>query len=151
MSSNTGRAYGTLISYTKDDDSKIGDIFTVSKRNRDALKFPAWAPAWDPKEDHKFEHLKPFRHIDRGLFGDPTFKSLREDNKDVTFRKVSPKLGLEVDGIQLSTLSNKQKDDLALLVETVGVVAFRNQDFKLQDFDKIKDWARYYEVTLIII
>ena len=144
MSLKPGRTYGTSISYTKDDDSTIGDVFTVSKKNRDALKFPAWAPAWDPKEDHKFEHLKPFRHIDRGLFGDPTFKSLREDNKDVTFRKVSPKLGLEVDGIQLSTLSNKQKDDLALLVETVGVVAFRNQDFKLQEFDKIKDWARYY-------
>lgn len=144
MTLEPGRTYGASISYTKDDDSKIGDVFTVSKSNREALKFPRWAPSWDPKEDHKFEHLKPFRHIDRGLFGDPTFKSLREDNKDVTFRKVSPKLGLEVDGIQLSTLSNKQKDDLALLVETAGVVAFRNQDFKLQEFDKIKDWAKYY-------
>lgn len=137
------RVYGGSISYTKSEDSKIGDILTVSKANRDALKFPAWAPAWDPKDDHKFEHLKPFRHIDRGLFGDPTFKSLLEE-KNVSFKKVTPKLGLEVDGIQLSTLSNKQKDDLALLVEQVGVVAFRNQDFKLQDFDFIKDWARYY-------
>lgn len=135
--------YGSAISYTKEKDSKIGEVLTISKTNRDKLKHPEWAPTWDPKDNHKFEHLKPFKHVDRGFFADPSFKSLY-DVDGVTFGKISPKLGLEVDGIQLSTLSSKQKDDLALLVEKVGVVVFRNQDFKNIGFNKIKDWGKYY-------
>lgn len=118
-------------------------VLTVEGNNRDELKYPDWAPTWNPKDHLAFEHLKPFRHLDRGFFGDPEFKSLLGE-KEVTYKKLSPKLGLEVEGIQLSTLTNKQKDDLALLVEKFGVVALRGQDFKNQSFEELKEWARYY-------
>ena len=106
------------------------------------VKYPKWAPTWEKDQDHQFDHIGVFKHVDRGFFGDFRFKSLK--NSDIKFKHVSPKLGLEVDGIQLSNLNNQQKDDLALLVETYGVVAFRNQDFKDQGFEEIKDWGRYF-------
>lgn len=124
-------------------DEKTNGILTVSQNDQKQLKHPDWAPTWDPKDDHAFENPKPFKHVDRGFFGDPTFESLRSV-EGVSFRNVSPKLGLEVDGIQLSSLSDKQKDDLALLVEQRGVVAFKNQDFKHQSFEDIKKWGSYF-------
>lgn len=132
--------YDEAIHFHNDSDEQKNGILTVSKDNLERLDHPEWAPTWDVKDDHAFEHIKPFRHVDRALFADPTFKSLTE-NKNVTVRKVSPKLGLEVDGIQLSKLTDKQKDDLALLVEEKGVIAFRNQDFKFQRFDDIRKWG----------
>lgn len=133
----------TSIHFQKDSDESNGRILSISKDNLKNLKYPHWAPTWDLAHDHAFKNIPPFKHTDRGLFGDPEFKSLLEV-EDVKFRPISPKLGLEVDGIQLSTLTDKQKDDLALLVEQRGVVAFKNQDFKEQSFQEIKDWGRYF-------
>lgn len=144
MSTLTRTVNDGSIHFKKSQDEKSADgVLTISKENIQKLKYPQWAPAWDPKDDHAFENPKPFKHIDRGHFGDPQFKSLT-DVDGVTWRKVSPKLGLQIDGIQLSTLSNKQKDDLALLVEQYGVVAFRNQNFKNQSFEDIKNWGKYF-------
>lgn len=135
--------YDEQIHFHDDSDQTTNGISTVSKDNLKRLQFPEWAPTWDKTHDHKFEHIKPFKHQDRGLFGDPNFQSLR-DVPGVSFSYVSPKLGLEIDGLQLSKLSNKQKDDLALLIEKHGVIAFKNQNFKHQPFDEIKDWGRYF-------
>lgn len=130
------------IHFQKDSDEKTDGILTISKENLKKLKYPEWAPTWDPKDDHQFKNPKPFKHIDRGLFGDASFESLKVDG--VKFKKTSPKLGLEVEGIQLSSLNNKQKDDLALLVEKHGVVSFKKQDFKNQSFEEIKNWGKYF-------
>lgn len=127
----------------KQDEKTETGILTVSKDNLKRLKYPEWAPAWDPKDDHAFENPKPFAIKDRAFFGDSEFRSLRSV-PGVSFQKLSPKLGLEIDGLQLSALSNKQKDDLALLVSTYGAIAFKKQDFKQQSFDEIKDWGRYF-------
>lgn len=135
--------YNSVFGYASGEDTKIGDVLTVPKSSRDLLDYPEWAPTWDPKDNYKFNHLKPFKHIDRGLSGDSNFSSLLE-NKNIKFKKITPKLGLEVDGIQLSSLTNKQKDDLALLIEKSGVVAFRNQDFKDKGFEFLKNWAKYF-------
>lgn len=144
MSALTKAYHDGSIHFKKSQDEQSEDgVLTVSKENLKKLKYPQWAPAWDPKDDHAFKNPEPFKHIDRGLFGDPEFKSLKED-KDVKWKRVTPKLGLEIDGIQLSTLTDKQKDDLALLVEQHGVVAFRNQNFKKQSFADIEKWGKYY-------
>lgn len=124
-------------------DEKTNGVLTVSKDDQEHLKFPKWAPAWDSKDNHGFQNPRPFKFIDRGFYGDPSFESLRSI-EGVVFKKISPNLGLEVNGIQLSSLSDKQKDDLALLVEQRGVVAFRNQDFKHQSFEEIKEWGSYF-------
>jgi sulfonate dioxygenase len=136
--------YDGAIHFCKEtDEKKETGILTVSKDNLERMAFPQWAPTWDIKHDHTFKNIETFKHIDRGLFADPELKSLK-NIEGIQFKRVSPKLGLEVDGVQLSSLSNQQKDDLALLVAKHGVIAFRNQDLKNQSFESIKDWGRYY-------
>ena len=136
--------YDEAIHFHNDSDSKSNTgILTVSKDNLSKTEFPEWAPTWDIKHDHAFKDIEPFKHIDRGFAGDPEFKSLKNID-GASFKKVSPKLGLAIDGIQLSKLNDQQKNDLALLVAQYGVIAFRNQDFKHQSFDEIKDWGKYF-------
>lgn len=133
----------SIVSYVEEENSKIDGIPSVSKEARDAAKFKAWLPTWDPATHQKYDHLKPFRHVDKGLLGDLEFKSLKSV-KGSSYKPLSPRFGSEVDGIQLSQLDGQQKNDLALLVEERGVVIFRNQDLKYQSFDHIKDLVRYY-------
>lgn len=138
-------AIGNLRTSKINEGTEYEKVLTVSDNNNKGpdYKFSQWLPTWNPKDQLAFNHLKPFRHLDRGLFGDPEFKSLLGE-KNVSYRRISPKLGLEVEGIQLSTLTNKQKDDLALLVEEVGVVALKGQDFKNKSFEELREWGGYY-------
>ncbi|KAL4898099.1 hypothetical protein BDV59DRAFT_190033 [Aspergillus ambiguus] len=76
---------------------------------------------WDPLEETPYE--------DRGLHGDPKFRRLLQDATDVF--DYNPKIGTEIHGINLTQLSDSQKDDLARLVAVRGVVFFRDQE----DFD----------------
>lgn len=133
---------GLGIHFNKEEDSVKDGILTVSQEEYDRLKYPQFAPSWDPRQSLKFKNPEPFVYEDRGLYADPTFSSLLTEN--VKVKPITPKLGLEVKGIQLSQLSPQQKDDLALLVEQRGVVAFRDQDFKDLSFDKLKNWGEYY-------
>ncbi|ONH70385.1 Alpha-ketoglutarate-dependent sulfonate dioxygenase [Pichia kudriavzevii] len=107
--------HDAAIHFDKDASTETKDYLTISEDRLKELKYPEWAPTWEKKHDHQFDHIPVFKHIDRGFYGDSEFKSLK-DADGVTFKHVSPKLGLEVDGIQLSDLSDKQKDDLALLL-----------------------------------
>lgn len=49
------------------------------------------------------------------------------DNAEKIF-DLTPTLGTEIHGIQLSQLTDQQKNDLALLAAERGVVFFRDQD-----------------------
>ncbi|KAF9894842.1 hypothetical protein FE257_004463 [Aspergillus nanangensis] len=49
--------------------------------------------------------------------------------KGVTAVEITPNIGTEIRGIQLSSLNSAQRDDLALLAAERGVVIFRHQDF----------------------
>jgi sulfonate dioxygenase len=46
---------------------------------------------------------------------------------------LTPNIGTEIHGIQLNNLTDKQKDDLALLVAERGVVFFRDQDIDVYE------------------
>ncbi|QPG75070.1 hypothetical protein FOA43_002410 [Brettanomyces nanus] len=118
-------------------------VYTLSSELLEKLQSPRFAPVWETNQELAFKPIKPFRHTDRGYFGDPSFDSLF---KKTGARKklLSPKLGLEIDGLQLSKLTPRQKDDLALLVEKKGVIVFRNQDFKELSFEDLKKWGQYY-------
>lgn len=131
------------IHFNKNDDSIRNGVYSISSDNYKRLKHQRWAPTWDPKQEYAFKNPPPFKHIDRGHFGDPTFQSILGDEA-LSVKLLSPKLGLEIDGLQLSSLSASQKDDLALLVEQKGVVVFRNQDFRDKSFENIKDWGRSF-------
>lgn len=63
----------------------------------------------------KLEEFVPDR--DRALFADPTKAALFAEASAV--EEVTPYIGTELKGLQLSKLTNAQKDELALLVAEV--------------------------------
>ena len=70
----------------------------------------------------------PPDHVDPGLRADPKKPHLLTPN--VKTHNISPYLGTEVTGVQLSELSAEGRDELALFVAERKVVIFRDQDFK---------------------
>lgn len=118
--------YDTHFNKETDQITKEG-ILTVSEYNARNAAYPEFLPSWNPNE--KYEPLKFFRHQDPGLRADPSFPNLLPSHGDYVTKKVTPKLGTEIRGIQLSELNSQGKDELALLVAQRGVVIFRDQDF----------------------
>lgn len=73
-------------------------------------------------------HWDPIQHIsyeDRGLRGDPKFRNLLQDATAIF--DYNPKIGTEIHGVDLSKLTDAQRDDLARLIAYRGVVFFRAQ------------------------
>jgi sulfonate dioxygenase len=62
----------------------------------------------------------------------------------VTVTHLTPTIGTEVKGIQLSSLSSAGKDELARLVAERKVVAFRDQDFADLPIDKALEFGGYF-------
>ena len=56
---------------------------------------------------------------DRAFFAEPDKTALLSAAKEI--RKLTPYIGTELVGLQLSTMTDKQKDELALLVAEVGL------------------------------
>ena len=65
--------------------------------------------------DPPLQEFTPER--DRAFFADPTKASLCALASDI--QEISPHIGTELKGVQLSELSDAQKDELALLVAEV--------------------------------
>jgi alpha-ketoglutarate-dependent taurine dioxygenase len=103
-------------------------------------------------ETYKYEDLRPrfpevkwpalteLPYHDKGLLGDPEFKNLLASATDVF--DYNPKIGTEVHGIDLANLTDAQKNDLARLIATRGVVFFRNQ--KNFDIDAQRELGKYF-------
>ena len=87
---------------------------------------------WDPIP------ILPYQ--DKGFRGDPQFRNLLSEATDVF--DYNPKIGTEIHGINLATLSDAQKDDLARLTSIRGVVFFRNQTDL--DIDSQRELGKYY-------
>ncbi|KAL7309804.1 hypothetical protein PS15m_010644 [Mucor circinelloides] len=83
--------------------------------------------------------LEPVEHHDPGKLADPKKASLY-DNAEKIF-DLTPSIGTEVHGLQLSQLTDQQKNDLALLAAERGVVFFRNQD--LDPYQGV-EFGRYF-------
>lgn len=99
------------------------------------LKYQNYLPTWDPEQ--KYPPLQPFAHTDHGIEADPNYPELLRDG--VKISHLTPSTGSEVRGIQLSTLTDAGKSELARLVAERKVVAFRDQDFaKLPIPDALK-------------
>jgi sulfonate dioxygenase len=67
-------------------------------------------------------------HVDPGTRADPKKPHLL--NPNVTTRHISPYLGTEISGIQISELTKEGLDELALYTAERKVLIFRDQDFK---------------------
>ncbi len=90
--------------------------------------------------------LEPFDFVDRGTAAKSTdgLLSAAAAAEGGSVSKLTPAIGTEIRGLQLSGLSDGQKDELALLLAERGVVIFRGQDFKDIGPEKQKAFARYF-------
>lgn len=88
-------------------------------------------------------HWEPYTespHTDKGILGDENFSNLLSSATDVF--DYTPKIGTEISGVRLSQLTDAQKNDLARLIATRGVVFFRNQDDL--DIDAQRELGQYF-------
>ncbi|KAJ5618294.1 hypothetical protein N7528_006937 [Penicillium herquei] len=102
--------------------------------------YPNYLPTWDYGE--KYPPLEPFNHVDHGKGADSSFKDLLPEGSKI--QKLTPTIGSEVTGIQLSKLNSAGKDQLALLVAQRKVVAFRDQDFADLSVQEALDFGGYF-------
>lgn len=79
-------------------------------------------------------------YVDKGQLGDEDFKNLLAHATDVF--DYNPKIGTEIHGLDLTTLTDDQKNDLARLIATRGVVFFRGQ--KNFDIDEQRKLGQYF-------
>jgi hypothetical protein len=94
-------------------------------------------------ETTTFPPVEPFEFHDRGLDADKAKPNLL-NHTGITLTRLTPRIGTEISGTQLSELSDAQKNELALLVAERGVVVFRDQDFKDIGTQKQKEFAQYF-------
>jgi taurine dioxygenase/sulfonate dioxygenase len=104
------------------------------------IQYPHYLPVYDHGE--KYPPLEPFTHVDHGKDADPSFKDLLTEGSKI--QKLTPTIGSEVTGIQLSKLTPAGKDQLALLVAQRKVVAFRNQDLADLPIQDALDFGGYF-------
>jgi sulfonate dioxygenase len=106
-------------------------------------KYAQYLPVYD--ETTKFPPTEPFEFVDRGTKADKAKPNLF-DTKDpnVKINKLTPRVGTEISGLQLSALTEVQKDELALLIAERGVVVFRGQDFKDIGVEKQKEFGQSF-------
>jgi sulfonate dioxygenase len=93
----------------------------------------------------KFPPLEHTDFTDRGISADKEKPNLlQKDSTTVVATKLTPLVGTEIRGLQLSQLTDVQKDELALLIAERGVVVFRDQDFKDIGVEKQKAFGSYF-------
>ncbi|EGV61897.1 hypothetical protein PSN45_000591 [Yamadazyma tenuis] len=80
-----------------------------------------------------------YPYVERGKNADPEKKALFGAAKEV--RHLTKHIGTEIVGLQLSDLTDQQRDELALLIGERVVVFFRNQDLSPQ---KQLELGKYY-------
>jgi len=104
-------------------------------------KYQNYLPVYD--ETTTFPATQPFEFNDRGALADKAKPNLF-GVKDAKITKLTPRIGTEITGIQLSQLTDDQKNELALLIAERGVVVFRGQDFKDIGVEKQKEFGKYF-------
>jgi sulfonate dioxygenase len=115
-------------------------LVTRAKNADDTPLYPEYMPFYDPLE--KVEDVGEFEHDDPGHRADPSFPNLL--SKATKVENLSPHVGTEIEGVQLSQLSKEGLDELALLAAQRGALVFRKQDFGDIGFQKQKEVVRHF-------
>ncbi|THH18240.1 hypothetical protein EW146_g2714 [Bondarzewia mesenterica] len=102
--------------------------------------YPFYYPYFDV--DEKFPPTEIFEISDVGLRADPAKPHLLLEG--VTKKHLSPYIGTELKGVQISQLSKEGLDELALFVAERKLVVFREQDFKDIGADRQIEIARHF-------
>jgi len=92
--------------------------------------------------NEKFAPLELFEHVDPGTRADPKKPHLL--NPNTTTRNISPYIGTEISGVQLSELTKEGLDELALFAAERKVLIFRDQDFKDIGPDRQIELAKHF-------
>lgn len=123
----------TPTSYLDKDVEPSSNIVRRNEHERKTALYPEFLPVYN--RDDKFELLaeafnKSFS--DRGHLADSLLRNLFPPEKkgEYEVKQITPKLGDEITGIQLSQLDDAAKNDLALYAAQRGILIFRNQDLK---------------------
>lgn len=106
----------------------------------DGPSYPFYYPYYD--NDEKFPPTELFDHVDPGTRANPAKPNLL--NLDVKVQHISPYLGTEVTGVQISELSKEGLDELALFAAERKVLLFRDQDFKDLSPDRQIEITRHF-------
>lgn len=102
--------------------------------------YPGYMPFYDPLE--KVEDLGTFEHNDPGHRADPAMPNLLKNVTKMT--DLSPHVGTEIEGVQLSELSSEGLDELALLAAQRGALVFRQQNFVDIGFERQKQIVGHF-------
>ncbi|KAF9892834.1 hypothetical protein FE257_000423 [Aspergillus nanangensis] len=105
--------------------------------------YPNYLPVWD-NETERYPPLTEFTHVDHGKDASPNFPDLFPAGQEGVVDELTPIIGSEVTGIQLSQLTPAAKDQLALFVAQRKVVAFRDQDFASLPIDQALEFGSYF-------
>ncbi|KAF2449115.1 TauD-domain-containing protein [Karstenula rhodostoma CBS 690.94] len=128
---------------TNADGQPIKLAVAYSDQVHNEAKYAAYLPVYDTTT--KFPPTPLFDHDDRGRHADSTKPNLiSKENTKIKVDKLTPRVGTEITGLQLSELTNVQKDELALLIAERGVVVFRDQNFKDIGPEKQKEFGKYF-------
>ncbi|EEB96014.1 hypothetical protein MPER_04925, partial [Moniliophthora perniciosa FA553] len=109
-------SYDINLPYTKATDEE-------KARMERGTPYPQYLPTWDPIW---FDPLPPFSFEDPALRADPAMPHLLEGNPKLS--EITPRMGTFIEGVDLGSLSDAAKDELALLVSQRKIVAFPAQD-----------------------
>ncbi|KAK4034018.1 hypothetical protein C8A01DRAFT_19102 [Parachaetomium inaequale] len=110
-------------------------------KGHSAAKYPHYLPTWDRTQ--KYAPLEPFEHREHGKDADPSYPNLLPRGA-VSVTDLTPTIGTEVRGVQLSTLTAAGKDELARFVAERKVVAFRDQDFADLPIEDALEYGSYF-------
>ncbi|KAG6029814.1 hypothetical protein E4U41_000264 [Claviceps citrina] len=103
--------------------------------------YPAYLPVWEMPQA-RYPPLQPFDYTERALAASDTFPDLLPLGSRL--RNLTATLGAEISGVQLSTLSDQGKDQLALLANEKKVLVLPNQDLVSLPIGKVVDYCRYF-------
>ncbi|KAL2881447.1 hypothetical protein SGCOL_003012 [Colletotrichum sp. CLE4] len=111
--------------------------------------YPAYLPTrpdgFQPTIDVPFfEAEEPGARAKATQPSSPSSPSIFRDGGAAKVENITPRVGAEVRGIQLSQLSKADLDEVALLAAERGVLVFRDQDFADIGFDRQKEIVRHY-------
>lgn len=116
------------------------------EEERKHIKYPEYLGAFKIEDEGKYNNFKnpDGGKNDKGHLGSPSFENLFPKGSTVTKFDLSPNYGTEIDGIQLSELDDKGKNDLALFLEKRGLAVFRNQNLRDKGPAFSKSFGEYF-------
>ncbi|KAL0959184.1 hypothetical protein HGRIS_014464 [Hohenbuehelia grisea] len=113
---------GTVASLKQESQGKEAELAPKDK----GPSYPFYYPHFDVSE--KFPPTEIFEFTDPGTRADPKKPHLLGPNTKT--KDVSPYLGTEISGVQISELTKEGLDELALYAAERKVLLFRDQNFK---------------------